>query len=145
MSKRSNTFPYTNAREAGRTNPGLVEVIEKTDPRHWSNAGKQLKAKPNRADRRAWARRWHQPSTVKRSAGGRTIARPKCPHGTPLPYPWSTPEPHCKACAIATTARLAKEKQQAELLAAVLAVKEAAASKPVRRRRTTKAAAEGPA
>ncbi len=31
MSKRSNTFPNTNARRAGRTNPDLIEMREETN------------------------------------------------------------------------------------------------------------------
>jgi hypothetical protein len=50
MSKRSNTVPYTNARREGRTSPGLVEVIERGDPRHWSAVPQVV---PNRADLRA--------------------------------------------------------------------------------------------
>lgn len=45
-----NTVPYTNARRAGRTNPGLVEIIEKDDPRHFSFRKLMVM---NRADRRA--------------------------------------------------------------------------------------------
>lgn len=89
---------------------------------------------PNRADKRAWARRWHRPSQLKRSAAGRKVTRPTCVHGSPLPYPWSAPEPHCKACAAATTARLAEVKrleEEAELAAAE------AVKKPSRRRRAT--------
>lgn len=50
MSKRSNTVPYTNARREGRTNPDLVEFIERDDPRHWSRGPQYV---PNRADLRA--------------------------------------------------------------------------------------------
>lgn len=49
MSNRSNTVPYTNARRDGRTAPGMFEVIEVGDPRHWTSAPKVV---PNRADLR---------------------------------------------------------------------------------------------
>lgn len=49
MSKRSNTVPYTNANRAGRTQPGLIEIIEKSDPRHYSRSEQVV---PNRADLR---------------------------------------------------------------------------------------------
>ena len=50
MRKRSKTHPYTNARREGRTNPDLVEFIERNDPRHWSQGPQFV---PNRADLRA--------------------------------------------------------------------------------------------
>ena len=107
MSKRSNTFPYTNARREGRTTPGAVEVIEAADPRHWTQTPRYV---PNRADLR---RRLQPKRNPMRSAGGRRIARARCQHGTVLPYPWSTRTVHCRMCAAEVTALLAKQAAEA--------------------------------
>ncbi len=65
---------------------------------------------PNRADRR----RWLQPAKhPRRSAAGRRVARPRCQHGTPLPYPWSVTTAHCRVCAAEVTALLAKQAAEA--------------------------------
>lgn len=48
MAKTTNTVPYTNARRAGRTNPGCIEFIEPSDPRR-----RGPRYVMNRADRRA--------------------------------------------------------------------------------------------
>lgn len=69
---------------------------------------------PNRADRR----RWLQPAkNPRRSAAGRRVARPRCQHGTPLPFPWSVPTVYCQVCAAEATALLAKQAAVAAELA----------------------------
>ena len=68
----------------------------------------------NRADRR----RWLQPAkNPRRSAAGRRVARPRCQHGTPLPFPWSVPTVYCRVCAAEATALLAKQAAEAAELA----------------------------
>ena len=65
---------------------------------------------PNRADRR----RWLQPAKhPRRSAAGRRVARPRCQHGTPLPFPWSVRTVYCQVCAAEATALLAKQAAEA--------------------------------
>ena len=45
-----NTVPYTNASREGRTNPGMLEIIAPTDPRHNKY---RHSSENNRAGRRA--------------------------------------------------------------------------------------------
>lgn len=52
MARTTNTVPYTNARRAGRTQPGLIEFIDGDDPRR-----RGPRYVENRADRR---RRGHR-------------------------------------------------------------------------------------
>ena len=105
MSKRSNTFPYTNAAREGRTEPGKREFISGADTR-----AQTPRYVPNRADMR---RRLQPKRNPMRSASGRKIARPRCQHGTPLPFPWSTRTVHCRVCAAEVTALLAKQAAEA--------------------------------
>lgn len=70
--KRSNTVPYTNARREGRTKPGLVEVIERDDPRHPMNGPVVVS---NRADRRRHVRG----IAVRKSAAVRRLHRGQWP------------------------------------------------------------------
>lgn len=140
MSKRSNTFPYTNAAREGRTQPGLIEDRATAPATSKGWLGSILKPKPaagvvpNRADLRARGVRGGKRDlvTALRPRTAR-VARPRCQHGTPMPYPWSTPEVHCQKCAVETTNRLLTEQRAAEEAAGAVV-------KPVRRRRTPKAA-----
>lgn len=72
MSKRSNTVPYTNAARAGRTKPGLIEIIEKDDPRHFAH--RELIV-PNRADRRARGHRLPIAGGTRRNPVARSVRR----------------------------------------------------------------------
>lgn len=66
---------YENARRAGKTNPDLREMIDRLDPRHFSNRGRFLNGKlivPNRADRRANGERSSYGRSPFRKAAKRT-------------------------------------------------------------------------
>lgn len=128
MSKRSNTFPYTNAARSGRTKPGLVEFIAATDPR-----ARGTQPVPNRADLRRRGIRGAGRGPRALQARTTRTARPKCQHGTTLPYPWSTRTAFCRLCADEVTAILARQAAEAEARAA-----EAAAARGSRRRRSVK-------
>lgn len=94
MSKRSNTHPYTNANRAGRTQPGLIELMRPDDPRLQG---------PNYAPNRATFRAKGVRGSASRRLPGlqaRTtkVARRRCQHGTVLPYPWSLRVDYCSTC-----------------------------------------------
>jgi hypothetical protein len=107
MSTRSNTHPYTNANRAGRTQPGLIEIIEKSDPRALG-----VRYVPNRATLRAQGVRGAtRVATVAQAKRGNISSRLpglnprtaktvrlRCQHGTVLPYPWSVRAAYCGTC-----------------------------------------------
>lgn len=136
MSTRSNTFPYTNARREGRTQPGLIEDRAEVSSTREGWLGSILKPQPkgvvpNRSDLRRRGVRGPGRGPLALRARTTRTARPKCQHGTTLPYPWSTRTAFCRQCADEVTALLARQAAEAEARAA-----EQAAARGSRRRRT---------
>lgn len=66
MARTTNTVPYTNARRAGRTAPGLIEMITELDPRFRFGGVGPISFRNGREARRASG--LHSSHAIKKSA-----------------------------------------------------------------------------